>query len=99
MADNIVNRFAKRKAQYQPSDERLKEIGEAVLEGAYSVFAEAGVENDFGIQDTSGGVAVFGSTNRLVWSPTQGYRPDRSLCTKRFLGAADLRISGGLIVY
>jgi hypothetical protein len=41
---------------------------------------------DFCIQSFSPTSIVFGSTNRLVWTPTGGFRPDRSYCTNKFLG-------------
>jgi hypothetical protein len=41
--------------------------------------------NDFCLQHMSGGRIVFGSTNRLIWSPETGFYPDEKYCTKRFL--------------
>lgn len=33
--------------------------------------------------------AVFGGTNRLIWSAKHGWRPDRTSCTERFLAEYD----------
>lgn len=40
--------------------------------------------DDFCVQSLGPEVAVFGSTNRLVWSPSTGYVPDKSYCNERF---------------
>ena len=42
-------------------------------------------DDDFCIQSVGETTIVFGGTNRLVWSPSAGYRPDRSYCTQSFL--------------
>lgn len=41
--------------------------------------------SDFTLQLVSDDCVIFGGTNRLVWSPFYGFRPDRAYCTERFL--------------
>jgi hypothetical protein len=41
--------------------------------------------DDFGLQVFDTEYIVFGGVNRIVWSPANGFRPDRSYCTARFL--------------
>jgi hypothetical protein len=40
---------------------------------------------DFGINSFEGGHAVFGGTNRLLWSVFNGFWPDPPYCSRRFL--------------
>lgn len=40
---------------------------------------------DFCIQNFHGDSITFGGTNRLLWHPKSGYRPDPSYCTPKFL--------------
>ncbi len=46
---------------------------------------------DFCVQNSSPQLAsiVFGSTNRLIWSPFTGFYADRSYCSARFLEQYD----------
>ena len=44
---------------------------------------------DFCIQLFGVTAIVFGGTNRLVWTPTHGFNPDRPYCTERFLKRYD----------
>jgi len=47
-------------------------------------------EDDFCLQSSGGGeMLVFGGTNRLRWTPWQGFQPDRSYCTPSFLANFD----------
>lgn len=70
-------------------DEMPKEVVEAlavaVFEAAAEVFEICGAETDFCVQSVDASGAVFGSTNRVLWRPGSGFRPDRSYCTERFL--------------
>ena len=67
------------------TDKQLRDIGEAVAAAAYDRFAICGAEDDFCIQSTGGTNTVFGGTNRVLFNPSFGFRPDRSYCTERFL--------------
>lgn len=44
---------------------------------------------DFCIQYVSPEHITFGSTNRLIWTPFNGFRADRSYCSSRFLERYD----------
>lgn len=41
--------------------------------------------SDFCLQHGTGASFVFGGTNRLVWTPLGGFKPDRPYCTANFL--------------
>jgi hypothetical protein len=41
--------------------------------------------DDFCLQHLRLDTIVFGSTNRLIWSPLRGFFPDPSCCTREFL--------------
>jgi hypothetical protein len=74
--------------------ERLEDkdhLAYAVIQAAYDIFKEAGCLEDFGIQHArlEAGCLIFGGTNRLVFSPERGLRPDRGLCTARFIAVTD----------
>jgi hypothetical protein len=60
-------------------------LASAIFEVAAEVFEVCAAKGDFCIQTTDDRGAVFGSTNRLIWRPRIGFRPDRSDCTERFL--------------
>jgi hypothetical protein len=45
--------------------------------------------DDFCVQHVGIETVVFGATNRLVWSPTRGFWPDRSYCTPAFLARCE----------
>ena len=60
------------------------DIGELVFNQAQEIFIQCGTEEDFCVQDV-GSVAVFGGTNRLIFSPRKGFYPDKSYCTDRFI--------------
>lgn len=64
-------------------DERVQHIGLLVVEEAMDRFEACRAASDFCIQSL-GQVVVFGSTNRVTWSPTRGWSLDRSYCTDRF---------------
>jgi len=58
----------------------------AVVEAAASYWDAPGVDHrDFGLQSGGGDVLVFGGSNRLVWTPSRGFVPDRALCSAAFL--------------
>jgi hypothetical protein len=71
------------------AEELNKHIGNEVL--AYLIAESAGVYwektqvEDFGLQFFDAENIVFGGTNRLIWSPSKGFRPDRGYCTAKFL--------------
>lgn len=44
---------------------------------------------DFCVQSFNPDLIIFGITNRLIWTPAHGFRPDRSYCTKEFQAAYD----------
>lgn len=72
-----------------PTNEQLQRIGETVCEIAYCIFADCGESEDFCIQNAGSTSAVFGGTNRLIWTPLKGFYPDRSYCRPGFLSAWD----------
>ena len=59
------------------------EIGMLVEDAAFEIFDKCGAADDFCTQDV-GSVAVFGGTNRLIYSPVHGFRMDESYCTPTF---------------
>ncbi|WP_295390503.1 hypothetical protein [uncultured Thiodictyon sp.] len=71
--------------------EETEAIGSYVILNAWKIFRACDAANDFAIQSISdvNEEAVFGCTNRLVWRPASGYRPDRSYCTQGFLSRWD----------
>ena len=65
-------------------------IGELVLtiaEEAFRKFDDAGAADDFGLQYVGPGKIVFGRTNRVAWSASEGFVPDETYCTERFMQA------------
>jgi hypothetical protein len=60
----------------------LGDFADLVAEAA-AVYFEVCPE-DFGVQYV-GEAVVFGGTNRLIWTPAQGFRPDREYCSPAFL--------------
>jgi hypothetical protein len=62
----------------------LEAIGGLVVLEAEAIFEAAGCLSDFCVQAV-GECAVFGGTNRLLWSPRKGFRPDQAYCTIKFL--------------
>lgn len=67
----------------QMREDHLNELGMLVDDAASSIFTECGAESDYCIQEV-GSVAVFGGTNRLIYSPVHGFRMDESYCTPTF---------------
>lgn len=65
---------------------QILEIGELVILAAEEIFELAGCKQDFCIQHV-GECAVFGGSNRLLWSPVKGFRYDAPYCSPRFLKA------------
>lgn len=68
-------------------DEEVHVIGMIVFERALEIFERCGAASDFCVQSASDTGAVFGGTNRLLWSLDLGFRPDPAYCTTRFLEA------------
>ncbi|MDA8137015.1 MAG: hypothetical protein M0036_00055 [Desulfobacteraceae bacterium] len=67
-----------------PTDRELIDLGMAVYEAAKELFEACGAGEDFCVQHLSGTSAVFGGTNRVIWSPVAGFTLDASYCTERF---------------
>lgn len=65
--------------------DKQTEIGQLVIDEAFDVFTQCGAEDDFCVQHIGFPGAVFGGTNRLLWTPSRGFRPDHTYCTPRFL--------------
>ena len=65
-------------------DEQVQAIGMIVIERALEIFERCGAASDFCVQSASDTGAVFGGTNRLLWSLDSGFRPDPTYCTARF---------------
>lgn len=72
----------------------IEKIGTLVAETAQEIFESCGCPDDFCIQ-TVGMVAVFGGINRLIWSPRNGFQPDKRYCTERFLIRFNEMFKGG----
>jgi hypothetical protein len=66
-------------------DRDLPELVLGIVETAFDIFQQCHAESDFCFQVVSSSVIVFGSNNRLIWSPALGFRPDASYCTPGFL--------------
>ena len=71
------------------------EIVLSIVDEAREIFRECGDEDDFGLQHAAGGGIVFGGTNRLLWTPGGGFRPDASYCSSRFLERFNAALYGG----
>ncbi|HRQ48586.1 MAG TPA: hypothetical protein PK725_16650 [Rhodocyclaceae bacterium] len=72
----------------QLDQQHLVDMASLILEEAETRFSTCGAESDFCVQHV-GQNAVFGGTNRLIWSAKHGWRPDRTSCTERFLAEYD----------
>lgn len=55
----------------------------SIVEAAAHYWEQSDAD-DFCVQSFSGEAIVFGGTNRLIWTPAHGFRPDRSYCTPKF---------------
>ena len=66
------------------SNEAAEEIGLLVIDEAMQRFQQCDAQNDFCIQDVGINV-IFGGTNRLIWSPKQGFILDKLYCTQQFI--------------
>ena len=66
-------------------EKQLAEIGIAVYNVAQEIFEDCMAADDFCVQATTLDSAVFGGTNRLLWRPLDGFQPDRSYCSLKFL--------------
>ena len=56
-----------------------------IIDTAEHLYEKAGFENDFCVQHVSAGSIIFGSCNRVIWSPLNGYRADPSHCREEFI--------------
>lgn len=72
------------------SDTELEKIGEIVYNGAEEVFELCGVSHDFCIQSVGFEAVVFGGSNRVIWTLTQGFRPDKRYCSQSFIDKFNL---------
>jgi len=72
----------------QLDQQHLVDMASLILEEAETRFSACGAEDDFCVQHV-GQNAVFGGTNRLIWSAKHGWQPDRQSCTQRFLAEYD----------
>jgi len=63
------------------------EIIDLIIEEAYAYWERANCVSDFCVQHIGLGGIVFGGSNRLCWSFTQGFRIDKSYCSENFLKA------------
>lgn len=62
----------------------IDEVGWLVCEKAEEIFRHCGAAEDFCVQHVGSEAVVFGGTNRIIWSPTGGFRLDSDYCTERF---------------
>ena len=76
----------------EPTNEQTQKIGDVVVDAAYGIFSIMDRADDFSIQYIGVLKCVFGSTNRIIWDPIRGFRPDKSYCTKEFLNKWKTRI-------
>lgn len=65
----------------QPTEKQFQEIGEVLVNEAYTLFCDLEIERDFCIQVIGGNCVVFGATNRILWSLQHGFQLDVSYCT------------------
>lgn len=65
----------------------LGELVLTIVEEAFCKFDDAGAAEDFGLQHVGPGKIVFGRTNRVTWSASEGFVADESYCTERFMQA------------
>lgn len=64
----------------------------AVLEDARNLYIDLHAEDDFNeVARTPTGLR-FGTKNHVYWSPTTGFHPDRTNCTREFLDRWDSTI-------
>lgn len=78
--DLILARFAPEYA--------LELLAEIVAQASNFWYADGIDPGDFCLQSNPtsfSGAIVFGGTNRLIWSPRNGFHPDQSYCNPRFL--------------
>ena len=69
------------------------EIGLIVMDAALAYFEKSGCKEDFCIQSIGSETVVFGGFNRLIWSVRNGFKPDPSYCTERFLvGCQNIKV-------
>jgi hypothetical protein len=65
-----------------PEDKYI-EIAELVIDQAEIIFKKCNAESDFCLQ-AIGSRVVFGGTNRVFFSPLQGFTIDPDYCTPNF---------------
>lgn len=65
-------------------EDHVVQLGWMVIDAAKDVFIDCGAEDDFCVQHVTPVSAVFGGTNRVIWTPANGFRIDESFCTSRF---------------
>ncbi len=72
---------------------QVHDIGLAVIAEAQARFEACGVKDDFCVRATQHeGIQIFGKTNRVIFNPASGWKPDRCFyCTERFLREWDAR--------
>ena len=64
-------------------------IGTKVIAAARELFEDYGIFDDFNtLHHTPDGVR-FGTENHIYWTPTRGFAPDRTHCTREFLDRWD----------
>lgn len=72
---------------YEPSQEQLQELGIMVFEAASELFDKMGYSGDFCVQSIGFNCIVFGGTNRVIWSPVNGFSLDVGYCSDKFIKA------------
>ena len=56
-----------------------------IAETCRNIFKDCMAENDFCLQYSSYNMIIFGGTNRILWDPVKGFRPDHGYCTADFI--------------
>lgn len=81
MKTEIIVRAKRQLTLFQP--EIKDTLLEAIADAAANFFEDT--PEDFCVHHVTYDTIVFGGTNRLIWSPHQGFRPDAEHCSKEFL--------------
>lgn len=63
--------------------DNAENLGELLCEMAEEIFIECGAADDFCIQSVGSAAAVFGGTNRLIFT-IKGFHIDESYCNHEF---------------
>lgn len=68
------------------------ELAEMLVSAAMEYFEEC--PEDLCVQHVGSDYIVFGGSNRLIWRPITGFKPDKAYCSRRFLDHFE-EVNGG----